>query len=94
MSNFAFMYVSIEHGVPIKEGAQICIGGNGKYISVCRKHFKESVGKHCPGLPPQEILLEQKKKTKHGLKGETIMKNNKKKENNGIFAEKKGNLVL
>jgi len=29
-------------GKPVKEGAQIEIGGNERYVSVCRKHFKES----------------------------------------------------
>jgi thymidine kinase len=29
------------NGKPIKTGAQIDIGGNEKYISVCRKHFKK-----------------------------------------------------
>jgi thymidine kinase len=27
-------------GVPIKSGAQVEIGGNDRYVSVCRKHFK------------------------------------------------------
>ncbi|GAB3484418.1 thymidine kinase [Marinomonas epiphytica] len=30
-------------GEPVKEGAQVEIGGNDRYISVCRKHFKEAV---------------------------------------------------
>ncbi|MEM1176441.1 MAG: thymidine kinase [Pseudomonadota bacterium] len=30
-----------EHGVPIREGAQIQIGGNDQYVSLCRKHYKE-----------------------------------------------------
>ena len=29
-------------GKPVKEGAQIEIGGNERYVSVCRRHFKES----------------------------------------------------
>ena len=29
-----------ENGNKIEKGAQIDIGGNEKYISVCRKHFK------------------------------------------------------
>ncbi|HUG10635.1 MAG TPA: thymidine kinase [Opitutaceae bacterium] len=28
-------------GVPMKEGAQIAIGGNDLYVSVCRRHFRE-----------------------------------------------------
>ncbi len=31
-----------EHGTPIREGSQIQIGGNDRYVSMCRKHFKES----------------------------------------------------
>ena len=30
-------------GQPVKEGTQIEIGGNERYLSVCRKHFKESL---------------------------------------------------
>ncbi len=30
-----------EHGKPIREGAQIEIGGNDRYVSLCRKHYKE-----------------------------------------------------
>ena len=29
-----------EEGNPVKDGAQIKIGGNDRYLSVCRKHFK------------------------------------------------------
>jgi thymidine kinase len=29
-----------EQGNPIDEGAQIAIGGNDQYVSVCRKHYK------------------------------------------------------
>lgn len=32
-----------EQGIPVKEGAQVEIGGNDRYLSVCRKHFKEAV---------------------------------------------------
>lgn len=31
------------NGEPVKEGAQVEIGGNDRYLSVCRKHFKEAV---------------------------------------------------
>ncbi len=31
-----------EHGHIIKTGAQIQIGGNERYVAMCRKHFKES----------------------------------------------------
>jgi thymidine kinase len=30
------------HGDPIKEGAQVEIGGNERYVSVCRRHYKEN----------------------------------------------------
>ncbi|MGI9202131.1 MAG: thymidine kinase [Woeseiaceae bacterium] len=30
-----------ETGVAVREGSQIEIGGNDKYVSMCRKHFKE-----------------------------------------------------
>lgn len=32
-----------EHGQPIKEGAQVQIGGNERYLSVCRSHFKQGM---------------------------------------------------
>lgn len=31
-----------EDGNPVREGAQVEIGGNDRYISMCRRHFKES----------------------------------------------------
>jgi len=31
-----------EHGNPIREGSQVEIGGNDRYVSMCRKHFKEN----------------------------------------------------
>lgn len=34
-----------EHGNPIADGDQVEIGGNERYVSVCRKHFKEALGK-------------------------------------------------
>ena len=30
-------------GRVVREGAQIEIGGNARYVSVCRRHFKEGV---------------------------------------------------
>lgn len=30
-----------DHGRPVREGAQIEIGGNERYVAVCRRHFKE-----------------------------------------------------
>ncbi len=39
----ATMVVRVDgEGNPIKEGAQVVIGGNDQYISMCRKHFKEN----------------------------------------------------
>lgn len=32
------------NGTPVKEGAQIEIGGNDRYIAICRKHFNEELG--------------------------------------------------
>lgn len=34
-----------EKGEAIKEGEQIQIGGNDKYLSVCRYHYKQKLGK-------------------------------------------------
>ena len=34
-----------EHGVAIKEGDQVAIGGNDRHVSVCRQHYKEALGK-------------------------------------------------
>lgn len=40
----ATMVVRIdEQGNPVKQGTQIEIGGNDRYISMCRRHFKESL---------------------------------------------------
>ncbi|HHR5899299.1 TPA: thymidine kinase [Providencia alcalifaciens] len=30
-------------GIPVYEGAQVDIGGNEKYISVCRKHYSDAI---------------------------------------------------
>jgi thymidine kinase len=34
-----------QFGEKITEGAQIEVGGNDRYVAVCRKHFKEGIGK-------------------------------------------------
>lgn len=34
-----------EQGEVLKEGAQIQIGGNERYLSVCRRHYKQKMGK-------------------------------------------------
>jgi len=31
-----------EDGVPVREGAQKEVGGNDRYVALCRKHFKQS----------------------------------------------------
>lgn len=33
-----------EHGNVIKDGAQVQIGGNEAYVSLCRKHWREATG--------------------------------------------------
>ncbi|EIC85558.1 thymidine kinase [Serratia sp. M24T3] len=33
-----------EHGKALHDGAQVVIGGNERYVSVCRKHYKEAMG--------------------------------------------------
>jgi thymidine kinase len=34
-----------ENGKPIAEGDQVAIGGNDQYVSMCRRHYKEALGK-------------------------------------------------
>ncbi|MGL6259943.1 thymidine kinase [Vibrio sp. WXL210] len=34
-----------EHGNPIKHGDQVAIGGNDRYVSVCRQHYKQMLDK-------------------------------------------------
>ncbi len=41
-----------EEGNVLREGAQVEIGGNERYISVCRKHFKEGMANPQPGDLP------------------------------------------
>ena len=38
-----FVYRINENGQVLKDGEQIQIGGNERYISVCRKHYKEKI---------------------------------------------------
>ena len=33
-----------ESGQVIKDGAQVQIGGNETYVSLCRRHWRESIG--------------------------------------------------
>ncbi|MCZ2720534.1 thymidine kinase [Marinomonas sp. 15G1-11] len=40
----ATMVIRVDpEGNPVREGAQVEIGGNDRYLSVCRKHFKEAL---------------------------------------------------
>jgi thymidine kinase len=41
-----------EEGTVLREGAQVEIGGNERYVSVCRKHFKEGMANPQPGDLP------------------------------------------
>ena len=41
-----------EKGTVLREGAQVEIGGNERYVSVCRKHFKEGIANPQPGDLP------------------------------------------
>ncbi|MDW6004254.1 thymidine kinase [Vibrio mangrovi] len=42
----ANMVVRVDaQGQPIAEGDQIDIGGNDRYVSVCRRHYKEALGR-------------------------------------------------
>ncbi|OSQ35328.1 thymidine kinase [Thalassospira sp. MCCC 1A01428] len=34
-----------ENGDPVREGAQVEIGGNDRYVPVCRVHFKDAMGR-------------------------------------------------
>lgn len=36
-----------ENGAPFKEGEQVVIGGNERYVSVCRKHYKAAIEQNC-----------------------------------------------
>ncbi len=42
-------------GRPIKDGRQIQIGGNERYVSVCRRHFKDGM---CERTPDELPLLD------------------------------------
>ncbi|NIY77949.1 thymidine kinase [Celeribacter sp. HF31] len=35
-----------ENGMVLTEGAQVDIGGNERYVSLCRKHWREATGDH------------------------------------------------
>ncbi|MBL9188792.1 MAG: thymidine kinase [Opitutaceae bacterium] len=42
------------HGRGVREGAQVEIGGNDRYIAMCRRHFKEAIaGRLIVATPPR-----------------------------------------
>ena len=41
-----------EDGTALSEGAQVEVGGNDRYISLCRRHFREATGDRVPPEPP------------------------------------------
>lgn len=43
-------------GKPVREGEQIQIGGNERYVTVCRKHFKQGLAERMDGDLPFEDL--------------------------------------
>lgn len=45
-------------GKPVREGEQIQIGGNERYVTVCRKHFKQGLAEKADGDLPFEDLGE------------------------------------
>lgn len=44
------------NGVPVREGEQIQIGGNDRYVTVCRRHFKQGLTERRPNDLPFEDL--------------------------------------
>jgi len=40
-------------GAPLTDGAQVQIGGNETYVSLCRRHWREATGDGSPGWPSQ-----------------------------------------
>ena len=41
-----------EDGTALSEGRQVEVGGNDRYISLCRRHFREATGDRVPPEPP------------------------------------------
>ncbi|MEM7058521.1 MAG: thymidine kinase [Pseudomonadota bacterium] len=39
-----------EDGMALTEGDQVEVGGNDRYVSLCRRHWREAVGDGCPCL--------------------------------------------
>jgi thymidine kinase len=44
-------------GQPVRQGAQVHIGGNDRYLSVCRIHFKEGLAARTTGDLPFDTLF-------------------------------------
>ena len=44
-----------DRGQPIKEGSQVQIGGNERYLSVCRAHFKQGMATRTPNELPFDL---------------------------------------
>lgn len=44
-----------DRGQPIKEGSQVQIGGNERYLSVCRAHFKQGMATRTPNELPLDL---------------------------------------
>ena len=38
-----------DEGRRVQEGEQVCIGGNERYESLCRLHYREATGDRAPG---------------------------------------------
>ena len=49
----ATMVIRIDaEGCAVTEGAQVEVGGNDRYVSLCRRHFREATGDRVPPEPP------------------------------------------
>lgn len=45
-----------ENGNAVQEGSQVEIGGNDRYVSMCRRHFKENFYRELPGKSSEDLL--------------------------------------
>ncbi|MEM8851253.1 MAG: thymidine kinase [Pseudomonadota bacterium] len=49
----ATMVIRVDgEGRALTEGAQVEVGGNDRYVSLCRRHFREAIGDRVPPEPP------------------------------------------
>jgi thymidine kinase len=49
----ATMVIRVDaEGRALMEGAQVEVGGNERYVSLCRRHFRERIGDRTPPEPP------------------------------------------